>query len=108
MYEAESVVIYKRLKKGATLKREVQTIMSKDSKPKTLRDYTDPFYSPVEDILLAPVVPCDRSLNSYTQQEHYYLPAATPVPSNRSPIGKYDPCVNWPKVVLILIFIVVI
>lgn len=89
------------MRKGAILEGEILTIMSKDCKPKTLRDYSDSFYSPVEDILLSTVVPCDESLDSNTEQEHHYIPAATPVPSSRCPNGKKDPSLDWPKVILI-------
>lgn len=101
--EAKSVIILKHMTKGA-LDREIQAILRKDSTPKTLRDYTDPFQSPLEDILLSPVLRCDESLSPDTPKEHY-SPPATQVPPNRCPIGKKDPSVDWPKVILIPVFI---
>lgn len=93
------MVLFKHKRKGVQLEKEIQSIDTEDCKPKTLRDYTDPIHVPLEDIL--PEASDDDFLDSNTQQEHCYVPAATPVPSNRCPIGKKDPCLNWPKVGLL-------
>lgn len=80
-YEAESVIIFRQVGKEPIPVDCVST---------TLRD-AEPFHSPIEDILTGSVTPCKETLAPNIPEKRYYLPAATPAPSNRNQNGKKHP-----------------